>query len=92
MIALLKDVIEVLPSEDLICALSECFVTRCQAPLGNIIHAPLFRRIIGKLCKELPKACEEEPAFEILDHTVSLDVLACILLAVRYPFQSTSIV
>lgn len=38
--------------------------------------------VIERLCKQLHRACEDESAFEILDYTAPLDVLACILLAV----------
>lgn len=84
-IKLLNDILEALPPEDMTRALSECFVTRCQAPLGNIVHAPLFLGITDRLWKELNRACDDEPAFEILNHEYSLDVLACILIAVGYP-------
>lgn len=81
-VALLADIVEALPPDDMIRALYDCFVTRCQAPLGNVVHTPTFKRQAEKLCNDLSRVPYDEK-YEVLDDGFPLDALACLLLAVR---------
>ncbi|KAJ5684250.1 uncharacterized protein N7477_000595 [Penicillium maclennaniae] len=56
---LMRDVIDKLPAENVIRALHETFLTRCQAPLGNIIHTPAFEQQAQSLCDCLIQASPE---------------------------------
>lgn len=56
------------------------FVTRCQAPLGNVIHTPTFLKQAKRLSNCLRQVSPETRA-TALANTFSTDTLACFLLA-----------
>ncbi|KAL8795926.1 MAG: hypothetical protein Q9195_001670 [Heterodermia aff. obscurata] len=85
-IAVLRGIVDALPELDMIRHLYEVFVTRCQGPLGNIVHKQHFLDEAEVLCGCLSLASPESRVME-LSSKFSLDVLACHLLAVRAPID-----
>lgn len=79
---LLREIVGALPEPEMIQHLDQVFVTRCQAPLGNIVHTPTFLRQSERLCKCLAFPSAREQAAELSSH-IPMDTLACHLLAVR---------
>ncbi|KAJ5373145.1 hypothetical protein N7517_005151 [Penicillium concentricum] len=76
-LALIRDVVQSLPEWDIIQLLYEVFVTRCQGPLGNVVHTPSFMKQADQLRHCLNTA---SPDAEIAS-TISMDSLAGLLLA-----------
>ena len=81
-IALIQSIVDALPELDVIRLLHEVFVTRCQGPLGNIVHTPTFLKQAEKFCGCLGLTPKEAKVIA-LSNTISMDILACQLLAVR---------
>ena len=81
-LALIQEIIDAMPEPDIIRLLYDIFVTRCQGPLANVVHTPTFKSQAGKLCDCLNLASPEAQAMA-LSSTMSMDILACHLLAVR---------
>lgn len=79
---LLREIVDAMLDQDMIRLLYEVFVTRCQAPLGNVVHAPTFMKQAEKLCSCLALASPEAQVMALAS-TVSMETLACHLLAVR---------
>ncbi|KAJ5574186.1 uncharacterized protein N7459_008613 [Penicillium hispanicum] len=77
---LMKETIDVLPDEDMIAHIYEVFITRCQGPLGNIVHTPTFLAQAKTLyeCLSLPSTEEKATALLV---SITMDMLACHLLA-----------
>lgn len=71
-----------MPEPDMIRLLCEVFVTRCQGPLSNIVHTPTFMKQVEMLCACLNLASPEAQIMAV-SSTISMDRLACHLLAVR---------
>ncbi|MCJ1387246.1 hypothetical protein MMC18_000086 [Xylographa bjoerkii] len=69
-----------MPNLDMIHLLYEVFVTRCQGPLGNVVHTPTFMKQAGKFYGCLGLASPEAQVMA-LSSTISMDTLACHLLA-----------
>ena len=65
--------------------LYEVFVTRCQGPLGNVVHTPTFLKHAERSCGCLSLASPEAQVMALFN-TISMDTLACHLLAVRMSF------
>ncbi|KAJ5894312.1 hypothetical protein N7495_006003 [Penicillium taxi] len=76
-LALVRDVVHALPEWDIIAVLYEVFVTRCQGPLGNIVHTPTFMKQADQLRHCLSMASSDE----VVANTISMDSLAVLLLA-----------
>lgn len=49
-LALIREIVDVMPEPDMIHLLCEVFVTRCQGPLGNIVHTSTFMKQVEMLC------------------------------------------
>lgn len=81
--ALVRDIIKALPEWDVIQTLYEVFVTRCQGPLGNVTHVPSFLNQVDQLGHCL-KMTSPEVSVAIM---LSMDSLACLLLAVPLSFR-----
>ena len=79
---LIREVVDAMPELDMIHLLYEVFVTRCQGPLGNIVHTPTFMKQAEGFCDCLCLASAEAQATAICN-TVSMETIACNLLAVR---------
>lgn len=80
--ALMKGIVDAMPDQDMISHVYEVFVTRCQGPLGNIIHKPTFLAQTRTLYECLNHTSLEKRATALLS-SVTMDMLACQLLAVR---------
>ncbi|KAJ6010024.1 hypothetical protein N7522_005040 [Penicillium canescens] len=76
-LALIRDVVHALPEWDIIQLLYEVFVTRCQGPLGNVVHTPSFMKQADQLNHCLSMASPDEA----IASTLSMDSLAGLLLA-----------
>ena len=83
-LALVREIVDAMPEVHLIRLLYEVFVTRCQGPLGNVVHTPTFMKQAEKFCGCLGLASPEAQVMA-LSSTISMDTLACHLLAVRMP-------
>ena len=84
MLALIREIVDAMPELDLIHLLYEVFVTRCQGPLGNVVHTPSFLKQAERFRGCLSLASPEAQVMA-LSSTISMDTLACHLLAVRMP-------
>lgn len=82
--ALIREIVDSMPDLDMIHLLYEVFVTRCQGPLGNVTHTPTFTKQAEDICGCLSLA-SPEAQIAALSTTISMDILACNLLAVRIP-------
>ena len=85
-LALIREVVDAMPEPNMINHLYEVFVTRCQGPLGNVVHTPTFLEQAEVFCGCLTFTSPEEQV-TALSVAVSMDTLACHLLAVRMPLQ-----
>ena len=88
-LALIREIVDALPELDMVRLLYEIFVTRCQGPLGNVVHTPTFMEQAGGFCGCLGLASPEAQAMA-LSSTIPMDTLACHLLAVRMPLNRAS--
>lgn len=84
--ALIRDVVNAVPELDLIYLLYEGFVTRCPGSLGNVVHVPIFLKQAKVFCGCLVLVPSEAQVLA-LSNTISMDTLACHLLAVRMSFS-----
>ena len=88
-LALIREIVDAMPEMDMIHLLYEVFVTRCQGPLGNVVHTPTFMKQAEKFCGCLGLTSPEAQVMA-LSSTISMDTLACHLLAVRMPLYRAS--
>ena len=88
-LALIREIVNVMPELDIIHLLYEVFVTRCQGPIGNVVHTPTFMRQAEKFFGCLSLASPEAQVMA-LSSTISMDTLGCHLLAVRISLYRTS--
>ena len=87
---LLRDIVDAMPELDMIRLLYEVFVTRCQGPLGNVVHTPTFMKQAENFWGCLGLASPEAQVMA-LSSTISMDTLSCYLLAVRMPYRASSV-
>ena len=87
--ALLREIADALPDRDMMCLLHEVFASRCPGPLGNVVHVPAFMQQTERIRGCLDLASSEAQA-QALSSTVSMDTLACHLLAVRVSLDQAS--
>ena len=87
-LALIREIVDAMPGLDMIRLLYQVFVTRCQGPLGNIVHTPTFMKHAETFCGCLSLASSEAQV-TALSNTISMDAIACHLLAVRIPLYRT---
>ncbi|RAK74665.1 putative C6 transcription factor [Aspergillus fijiensis CBS 313.89] len=79
-LALIREMVDVLPEWEVIHVLFEVFVTRCQGPLGNVVHTPTFMAqaaLFGN-CFNLASADERASA---IASAITMETLGCYLLA-----------
>lgn len=88
-VELMREVVNMMPTENVIRTLYETFLTRCQAPLGNIVHTPTFTQQAQTLCNCLIQASPEARSVALADN-FSTDEIACFLMAVHIPVQYLS--
>ena len=88
-LTLIREIVDSIPELDVIHALHEVFITRCQGPLGNIVHTPTFMRQAKYFCGCLELDSAEAQTLA-LSSAVSMDMLATHLLAVRMPLHHAS--
>ena len=81
-LALIREIVNALPELDMIRHLHQVFVSRCQGPLGNVVHTPTFLKQAEKFneCFNFHSLNAQVTA---LSSRFSMDMLACHLLAVR---------
>ena len=87
--ALIREIVDAMLELDMIHLFHEVFVTRCQGPLGNVVHTPTFMKQAEKFCSCLGLASPEAQVLA-LSSTISMDTLACHLLVVRMPLYCAS--
>lgn len=80
--ALIREIVNAMPELDMIHVLYEVFVTRCQGPLGNVVHTPTFMKQAEEFYGCLGLASRKAQVMA-LSSTISMNTLACHLLAVR---------
>ncbi|KAJ5302223.1 hypothetical protein N7508_007086 [Penicillium antarcticum] len=73
----IRDLVQALPEWDIVQLLYEVFVTRCQGPLGNVVHTPSFMKQADQLRHCLSMASPDTA----IASTLSMDALAGLLLA-----------
>ena len=83
-LALVREIVDNMPELAIIHLLYEVFVTRCQGPLGNIVHTPTFMKQVDRFCRCLALTSPEARVIAMYT-TISMDQLARHLLAVRMP-------
>ncbi|KAL8934750.1 MAG: hypothetical protein Q9216_005754 [Gyalolechia sp. 2 TL-2023] len=77
---LIREIVDAMLEQDITRLLYDVFVTRCQSPLGNVIHTPTFLKQAEKLYSCLGQGSPEAQVMALCS-TVSMDELACHLLA-----------
>ena len=82
--ALIREIVDAMPEVAIVQLLYEVFVTRCQGPLGNIVHTPTYMKQVDKFCHCLALTSPEAQVMAMYT-TISMDQLARHLLAVRMP-------
>lgn len=89
-LSLVREIVDAMPELDVIRLLYEVFVTRCQGPLGKIVHTPTFTEQAEIFCGCLGHSSPEAQVVA-LSSTTSMDTLACHLLALvlALAFHST---
>ena len=88
--ALIRKIVDAMPKPDMIRHLYEVFTTRCQGPLFNVIHTPTFLAQAEDLYFCLSCSSDQERQAMILWDKISMDTLACHLLAVCVSLQFSS--
>ncbi|KAJ5211870.1 uncharacterized protein N7498_003516 [Penicillium cinerascens] len=76
-LALIREVVEALPEWDVMNLLYEIFVTRCQGPLGNVVHTPTFMQ----QAEQFRHCLRLEAPDTAIASTMTMDSLAGLLLA-----------
>ncbi|KAI2791843.1 hypothetical protein POX_c04722 [Penicillium oxalicum] len=79
-LALIQEIVDAMPELETVYALFEVFVTRCQGPLGNVVHTPTFSKQAEQLGKCLSLASPDSRVLAI-SGTVTMEALGCYLLA-----------
>lgn len=85
--ALIREIVDSMPELDIIHLLYEIFVTRCQGPLGNVVHTPSFVKQAERYCGCLALSSLDAQVIA-LSNAFSMDTLACHLFAVYMPLNS----
>ena len=85
---LIREIVDAMPGLDTIRLLYEVFVSRCQGPLGNVVHTPTFLNQAETLYNCLGFTSSESRVMA-LSNTISMDTIACHLMAVRMPLYTT---
>ncbi|KAJ5132351.1 hypothetical protein N7448_006509, partial [Penicillium atrosanguineum] len=79
-VELMRDVVDMMPTENVIRILHETFLTRCQAPLGNITHTLAFKHQAQMLRNCLILATPEARYIGLATRFTT-DEIACLLMA-----------
>ncbi|KAL5047503.1 hypothetical protein BDW71DRAFT_213951 [Aspergillus fruticulosus] len=77
---LIREIVDAMPALEMVHLLFEVFVTRCQGPLGNVVHTPTFMKQAEQLGGCLSLASPDSRALAI-SSTVTMETLGCYLLA-----------
>lgn len=80
MLSLLGEIVDALPTTDITRLIFEVFITRCQAPLGNVVHTPSFMADAEELFASLSRSSREDKVKGLL--SIPMDLIACCLLVV----------
>jgi hypothetical protein len=86
-LALIREIVDAMPELEMIHVLFEVFVTRCQGPLGNVVHTPTFMKQAEQFRNCLSLASPDSRVLAI-SSTVSMETLGCFLLAVRIVYSA----
>lgn len=86
-LALIREIVDAMPEPEMIDLLFEVFVTRCQGPLGNVVHTSTFMKQAEQFCSCLRLASPDSRVLAI-SSTVSMETLGCYLLAVRVVYSA----
>lgn len=86
-VSLLREIVHAMPEVDIIHLLHEVFLTRCQGPLGNVLHIPTFERQVGEFCDCFRLPLADETVMALLNK-ISMEMLSCHLMAVCISFSS----
>ncbi|KAJ5491656.1 hypothetical protein N7539_003223 [Penicillium diatomitis] len=79
-LTLIQEIVDAMPELETMHALFEIFVTRCQGPLGNVVHTPSFMKQVEQFSKCLHLASSDSRVLAI-SSTVTMESLGCFLLA-----------
>ncbi|RHZ52824.1 putative C6 transcription factor [Aspergillus thermomutatus] len=79
-LALIREIVDAMPELEMIHVLFEVFVTRCQGPLGNVVHTPTFMKQAEQFRNCLSLASPDSRVLAI-SSTISMETLGCYLLA-----------
>ncbi|GFF50529.1 hypothetical protein IFM46972_09067 [Aspergillus udagawae] len=79
-LTLIREIVDAMPELEMIHVLFEVFVTRCQGPLGNVVHTPTFMKQAEQFHNCLSLASPDSWVLAI-SSTVSMETLGCFLLA-----------
>ncbi|KAF7180047.1 hypothetical protein CNMCM7691_009213 [Aspergillus felis] len=79
-LALLREIVDAMPEPEMIPVLFQVFVTRCQGPLGNVVHTPTFMKQAEQFRDCLTLTSPDSRVLAI-SRTMSMETLGCFLLA-----------
>ncbi|PKX89458.1 putative C6 transcription factor [Aspergillus novofumigatus IBT 16806] len=79
-LTLIREIVDAMPELEMIHVLFDVFVTRCQGPLGNVVHTPTFMKQAGQFRNCLSLASPDSRVLAI-SSTVCMEKLGCFLLA-----------
>lgn len=80
-LALIREIVDAMPTVEIIDALLEVFITRCQGPLGNVVHTPTFLKQAQHISNCLKLASLDSRVLAV-SSTVPMEKLGGYLLAV----------
>jgi hypothetical protein len=86
-LALIREIVDAMPELEMIHILFKVFVTRCQGPLGNVVHTPTFMKQAEQFRNCLSLASPDSRIL-MISSTVSMETLGCFLLAVRVVYSA----
>ncbi|PYH43118.1 putative C6 transcription factor [Aspergillus saccharolyticus JOP 1030-1] len=79
-LALIREIVDALPGLEMVHHLFEVFVTRCQGPVGNVVHTPTFTKQAEQFGNCLSLASPDSRVLAI-SSTFTMETLGCFLLA-----------
>ncbi|KAF4260287.1 hypothetical protein KXV58_002641 [Aspergillus fumigatus] len=79
-LALIREIVDAMPTVEIIDALLEVFITRCQGPLGNVVHTPTFLKQAQQFSNCLKLASLDSRVLAV-SSTVPMEKLGGYLLA-----------
>lgn len=90
-LVLIRETVDAMPALEMIHHLFDVFVTRCQGPLGNVVHTPTFAKQAEQFGNCLSLESLDSRVLAI-SSAFTMETLGCFLLAVSivHPTQETS--